>query len=70
LYLQHAKAQRTSNSFRNGTFEVMDLLNKAISAIGGLDSVNRIKGITFEAPKLDTPLHRRRIGLMPKQHFL
>jgi hypothetical protein len=63
------KAQCTSNSIKNGIFEALDLLNKAIIAIGGLDTVNRIKGITFEAPKLETPLHRNRTGLMPKQHF-
>lgn len=46
LCLQHAKAQCTSNSIKNGIFEETDLLNKEISAIGGLDTVNRIKGIT------------------------
>jgi hypothetical protein len=47
----------------------MDLLNKAIDEIGGLDAVNRIKGITFEAPTLETPLHQKRIGLMLNSVF-
>jgi hypothetical protein len=33
----------------------MDLLNKAINAIGGLDTVNRITSITYQASKLENP---------------
>ena len=53
LCLQLAEAHPTSNSSENGSFEAIDLLNKAINAIGGLDTVNRITGITYEAPKLE-----------------
>jgi hypothetical protein len=55
LYLQSVEAHPTSNSSGNGGFDAMDLLNKAINAIGGLDTVNRITSITYQASKLENP---------------